>query len=103
MALATEAVVRSEMMPDYLHGESLRIVGDHHSHPDGTVIPSDQDMNAWASNLWKGRALEFVSIILALGRPSGPTFQGWVTRTVERGRYVCEPAEVDDPYGYGST
>jgi len=104
MSLATEDVVRREMMPEWLDPDgTLRIVGDHHTHPDGSASPSGQDMNSWASNLWKGRTLEFVSIILAVGRPSGPSFVGWVTRTVEKGIYVTEPARVLDPYDYGET
>ena len=66
--------MRSELMPPWLDPErALHIVGDWHGHVvAGSYLPSDQDLNSWASNLWKGRASEFVSLILSHGSVVAP-------------------------------
>ena len=93
MKLTTERVVRSQI-PEWLdRGGELKVVGDWHSHPGGRPVPSRVDLDAYASRLWNDRfATEYVAIVVTYGRPSGPSFAGFVTRRVKEGHYVCEPS-----------
>ena len=104
MMLAREADVRAEM-PDWLHGDDLRAVGDWHYHPTrGSTRPSRIDLNAWASVLWVGRRAclyEYPTIIVSPGGPLGPVFSGFVTRRDGAdGVYTTAPAAIVDERGY---
>ncbi len=104
MALAAEADVRRELIPDWLDGDDLLRVGDWHYHPtSGASRPSKPDVRAWASYLRRDDrryTFAYPAIIAIPGGASGPSLQGWVTRSARTGHYVCEPANVLDRLGY---
>jgi len=106
VALAKEADVRRDLIPDWLEGDDLIRIGDWHYHPTPrSSRPSKTDLRAWASFLRRddsGYTLGYPAIIVSPDRPSGPTFHGWVTRRAGTDRYVCDPAGVLDPKGYCS-
>jgi hypothetical protein len=104
VALAKEADVRRELIPDWLEGPDLLRVGDWHYHPTPrTSQPSKPDVRGWASYLRRNDSaymFGYPAIIVTPDRPSGPTFHGWVTRRAGADHYVCEPADVRDRMGY---
>jgi hypothetical protein len=104
VALAKEADVRRELIPDWLEGPDLLRVGDWHYHPTPrTSQPSKPDVRGWASYLRRTDSaymFGYPAIIVTPDRPSGPTFHGWVTRRAGADHYVCEPADVRDRMGY---
>jgi proteasome lid subunit RPN8/RPN11 len=81
------------------HLRDLYRVGDWHSHPGGSALPSDADLRAWAGN---GDALgvdRYVSVIVSRDTDGSgwwlPRYSGWSTaREGYPSRPVCRPIQV---------